>query len=108
MRWPPSRQGKTLYVGISSYYGPRRTEAAGDLAGCRRCDPPAAYSLIDRRIEDRPLAVPEGAGVGAIAFSPLARACSPASTSTARCRDDSRARIGNWVAGIRRPKRAAR
>src|SRR5271165_5658742 len=70
------RQGKTLYVGISSYNGRRSKEAAAIL---KRLGTPClihqpSYSMINRWIEDdRLLDALEGEGVGAIVFSPLAQ-----------------------------------
>jgi L-glyceraldehyde 3-phosphate reductase len=69
------RQGKTRYVGISSY-GPRRTEEAARIL--RELGTPLlihqpSYSLLNRWIEQELLDVLEREGVGAIVFSPLAQ-----------------------------------
>ena len=69
------RQGKALYVGISSY-SPERTEEA--IAILARLGTPLlihqpSYSLLNRWIEDGLLDVLERHGVGAIVFSPLAQ-----------------------------------
>ena len=91
------RQGKTRYVGISSY-GPRRTEEAalilGELGTPLLIHQPS-YSLLNRWIEEELLDVLEREGVGAIVFSPLAQGL-----LTDRYLDgvpeNSRARIGNY------------
>jgi L-glyceraldehyde 3-phosphate reductase len=69
------RQGKALYVGISSY-SDRRTEEA--VAILRDLGTPLlihqpSYSMLNRWIEDRLLDVLGAEGVGCIAFSPLAQ-----------------------------------
>jgi len=69
------RQGKALYVGISSYSGPRTSEAVAIL---RRLGTPLlihqpSYSLLNRWVEADLLDVVEHEGVGVIAFSPLAQ-----------------------------------
>jgi L-glyceraldehyde 3-phosphate reductase len=69
------RQGKALYVGISSYSA-RRTEEA--IAILRDLGTPLLihqpnYSLLNRWVEDGLLDVLGEHGVGCIAFSPLAQ-----------------------------------
>jgi L-glyceraldehyde 3-phosphate reductase len=69
------RQGKALYVGISSYSAHRTEEAAQIL---RDLGTPAvihqpSYSLLNRWIEEDLLDVLEREGIGCIAFSPLAQ-----------------------------------
>jgi len=69
------RQGKALYVGISSYSDERTKEAVAIL---RRLGTPLlihqpSYSLFNRWIEERLLDVLDEEGVGCIAFSPLAQ-----------------------------------
>lgn len=69
------RQGKALYVGISSY-SPERTAAAVEIA--RRLGTPLvihqpAYSLLNRWVEDGLLDTLENTGLGSIAFTPLAQ-----------------------------------
>jgi L-glyceraldehyde 3-phosphate reductase len=70
------RQGKALYIGISSYNSARTREAAAIL---RRLGTPAlihqpSYSILNRWTEeDRLLDTVEGEGMGCIAFSPLAQ-----------------------------------
>jgi L-glyceraldehyde 3-phosphate reductase len=67
------RQGKAMYVGISSY-SPQRTEEAIEIL--RRLGTPLlihqpSYSLLNRWIEHGLLDVLERHGVGAIVFAPL-------------------------------------
>ena len=67
------RQGKALYVGISSY-SPQRTEEAIDILtelGTPLLLHQPSYSLLNRWIERGLLDVLEHRGVGAIVFSPL-------------------------------------
>ena len=69
------RQGKALYVGISSY-SPERTEEAIRILGALGTPlliHQPSYSLLNRWIEDGLLDVLERHGVGAIVFSPLAQ-----------------------------------
>ena len=69
------RQGKALYVGISSYSGARTREAVQILRdlGTPLLIHQPNYSLFNRRIEDDLLPVLEEHGVGCLAFSPLAQ-----------------------------------
>ena len=69
------RQGKALYVGISSYSAQRTREAAAIL---RRLGTPLlihqpSYSMLNRWIEGGLLDVLGHEGIGCIAFSPLAQ-----------------------------------
>ena len=69
------RQGKALYVGISSYSAERTTEAATIL---RRMGTPIlihqpSYSMFNRWIEGGLLEVLGNEGIGCIVFSPLAQ-----------------------------------
>ena len=69
------RQGKALYVGISSY-GPAKTrEAAAILRSARTpcLIHQPSYSMLNRWIEDELLDVVDAEGIGVIAFSPLAQ-----------------------------------
>jgi L-glyceraldehyde 3-phosphate reductase len=69
------RQGKALYVGISSYSAERSREAVRILRGLGtplRIHQPS-YSLLNRWIEDGLLDVLGDEGVGCIVFSPLAQ-----------------------------------
>ena len=69
------RQGKALYVGISSYSAEQTRRAAAIL---RRLGTPClihqpSYSMLNRSIEEELLAVLKEEGIGCIAFSPLAQ-----------------------------------
>jgi L-glyceraldehyde 3-phosphate reductase len=69
------RQGKALYVGISSY-GPEKTRAAAAIL--RRLGTPClihqpSYSLLNRWVEQGLFDVLSEEGIGCIAFSPLAQ-----------------------------------
>src|ERR1700730_17255211 len=70
------RQGKALYVGVSSYNSRRTKEAAAIL---KRLGTPClihqpSYSMVNRWIEkDKLLDTLEEEGIGAIVFSPLAQ-----------------------------------
>jgi L-glyceraldehyde 3-phosphate reductase len=69
------RQGKALYVGISSYSPERTREAAKILRseGVPLLIHQPSYSLLNRWIEKELLGTLEELGVGCIAFSPLAQ-----------------------------------
>ena len=69
------RQGKALYVGISSYSDERTTEAVRILRalGTPLLIHQPSYSMLNRWIENRLLDVLDTEGVGCIAFSPLAQ-----------------------------------
>jgi L-glyceraldehyde 3-phosphate reductase len=69
------RQGKALYVGISSY-SPEQTRQAAHIL--RQLGTPClihqpSYSMFNRWVEDGLLEVLEQEGMGCIAFSPLAQ-----------------------------------
>ena len=69
------RQGKALYVGISSYSGERTREA---VAIARELKTPLvihqpSYSMLNRWVEEGLLDVLGEQGIGCIAFSPLAQ-----------------------------------
>ncbi|RZK60423.1 MAG: L-glyceraldehyde 3-phosphate reductase [Pedobacter sp.] len=69
------RQGKALYVGISSYEA-KEAEQAFDIL--RKLGTPCLihqpkYSMFDRWIEDSLLGLLANEGIGCIAFSPLAQ-----------------------------------
>jgi len=69
------RQGKALYVGISSYSADRTAQAIeilGSLGTPLLIHQPS-YSMLNRWIEKELLALLEEEGVGCIAFSPLAQ-----------------------------------
>jgi L-glyceraldehyde 3-phosphate reductase len=69
------KQGKALYVGISSYTG-AQTKAALDVVARERLAPITIhqpyYNMLGRAIEDDLLPHAARAGVGVIAFCPLA------------------------------------
>src|ERR1043166_362858 len=69
------RQGKALYVGISSYSAAKTRQAAGILRelGTPLLIHQPSYSMLNRWIEPELLDVLEGEGVGCIVFSPLAQ-----------------------------------
>jgi L-glyceraldehyde 3-phosphate reductase len=69
------RQGKVLYVGVSSYSDVRTREAIGILRslGTPLLIHQPSYSMFNRWIEDRLLDVLGEEGVGCIGFSPLAQ-----------------------------------
>jgi L-glyceraldehyde 3-phosphate reductase len=69
------RQGKALYVGISSYSPARTAEAAGILRalGTPLLIHQPSYSMLNRWIEQGLLDVLEQEGAGCIGFSPLAQ-----------------------------------
>jgi L-glyceraldehyde 3-phosphate reductase len=69
------KQGKALYVGISSYSAKKTAEAAEILRGMG-IDPlihQPSYSMLNRWIEEKLLDELERQGMGCIAFSPLAQ-----------------------------------
>src|SRR3954471_5664767 len=69
------RQGKALYVGISSYSARHTEEAAQILRemGTRLLIHQPSYSMLNRWIEEELLEVIGREGIGCIAFSPLAQ-----------------------------------
>ncbi|MDF8265495.1 L-glyceraldehyde 3-phosphate reductase [Luteipulveratus flavus] len=69
------RQGKALYVGISSYSGSRTQEAVRILRdlGTPLLIHQPSYSMLNRWVEEDLLDVLGVEGVGCIAFSPLAQ-----------------------------------
>ncbi len=69
------RQGKALYVGISSY-SPELTQKAAAILkreGVPLLIHQPSYSMLNRWIEDELLETLQGLGTGCIAFSPLAQ-----------------------------------
>jgi L-glyceraldehyde 3-phosphate reductase len=69
------RQGKALYVGISSYSPARTRQAAAVLRdlGTPLLIHQPSYSMFNRWIEDELLDTLEDVGAGCIAFTPLAQ-----------------------------------
>src|ERR1700678_2085914 len=69
------RQGKALYVGISSY-GPERTREAAEILkseGIPLLIHQPSYSMLNRWVEKELLSTLDELGVGCIGFSPLAQ-----------------------------------
>jgi len=70
------KSGKALYAGISSYRGPGTLDV---VATCERIGVARpvihqpSYSMLNRWVEDDLLSVTETAGIGVIAFCPLAQ-----------------------------------
>src|ERR1700674_1490341 len=69
------RQGKALYVGVSSYSARRTREAADILRGLGTplLIHQPSYSMLNRWIENDLIGVLKGDGIGCIVFSPLAQ-----------------------------------
>jgi L-glyceraldehyde 3-phosphate reductase len=69
------RQGKALYVGVSSYSAEKTREAAAILRelGTPLLIHQPSYSLLNRWIEAELLDTLEAGGIGCICFSPLAQ-----------------------------------
>jgi L-glyceraldehyde 3-phosphate reductase len=69
------RQGKALYVGISSYSPERTREAARilKLEGVQLLIHQPSYSMLNRWVEQELLSTLDELGVGCIGFSPLAQ-----------------------------------
>ena len=69
------KQGKALYVGISSYSAERTAEAVAvaDELGTPLVIHQPAYSILNRWIEDGLTDTLQQSGLGAIAFTPLAQ-----------------------------------
>jgi L-glyceraldehyde 3-phosphate reductase len=69
------RQGKALYVGVSSYSAQKTREAAAILRELRTplTIHQPSYSLLNRWIEAELLDALEADGIGCICFSPLAQ-----------------------------------
>ncbi len=69
------RQGKALYVGISSY-SPERTREAAQILRSENIPlliHQPSYSMLNRWVEEELLATVDELGIGCIAFSPLAQ-----------------------------------
>lgn len=96
------RQGKALYVGISSY-GPERTRAAYELLrneGIPLLIHQPSYSMVNRWIEDELLDTLDELGVGCIAFSPLAQGLLTAKYLDGIPADARAARSGSFNEGL--------
>jgi L-glyceraldehyde 3-phosphate reductase len=70
------RQGKALYAGLSNYSGPQLEEALGLVRQLQLAPvivEQSSYSLLNRGIESDLLPAAAHAGLGVVAFSPLAQ-----------------------------------
>ena len=93
------RQGKALYVGISSY-SPERTRQMYDLLkseGVTLLIHQPSYSMLNRWIEQDLLSTLRDLGVGCIAFSPLAQGLLTDKYLNGKPAD---ARVGNTVGSM--------
>jgi L-glyceraldehyde 3-phosphate reductase len=91
------RQGKALYVGISSY-GPERTREAARILkseGVPLLIHQPSYSMLNRWVETELLGTLDELGVGCIAFSPLAQGLLTNKYLNG-VPEDSRAKSGVW------------
>jgi L-glyceraldehyde 3-phosphate reductase len=93
------RQGKALYIGVSSYSGQRTEEAAQILRdlGTPVLIHQPSYSLLNRWIEEDLLDVLEREGIGCIAFSPLAQGMLTDKYLGGNVPADSRAAEGRYL-----------
>ena len=93
------RQGKALYVGISSYSAEQTREAAAILRelGTPLLIHQPSYSLLNRWIEDDLLDALGELGVGCIVFSPLAQGLLTDKYLTGSRRARARAADGSLV-----------
>ncbi len=93
------RQGKALYVGISSY-SPARTRQMSELLadeGLKLFIHQPSYSMLNRWIEHDLLGTLDDLGVGCIAFSPLAQGLLTNKYLNGKPAD---ARVGNTVGSM--------
>jgi L-glyceraldehyde 3-phosphate reductase len=91
------RQGKALYVGISSY-SPERTREAKQILqseGVPLLIHQPSYSMLNRWVEKDLLGTLEELGVGCIAFSPLAQGLLTNKYLNG-VPENSRAKVGLW------------
>ena len=94
------QQGKTLYVGISSYTSEQTREAAALLSGMgvRALIHQPSYSILNRWIEeDSLLDATTEAGLGCIAFSPLQQGLLTSRYLDGTIPAGSRASIGRFL-----------
>jgi L-glyceraldehyde 3-phosphate reductase len=105
------RQGKALYVGVSTYTGPQ-LEAALAVVARERLAPITIhqpyYNMLDRWIEPDLLPRAAAAGVGVIAFGPLASGLLSGRYSDGEVPTDGRAArdwAAEWVAGKSRDEK---
>jgi len=100
------RQGKALYVGISSY-GPERTRAAYDILkreGIPLLIHQPSYSMVNRWIEKGLLDTLTELGVGCIAFSPLAQGMLTSKYLNGVPADARAAKAGSLSEGMLKPQ----
>jgi len=100
------RQGKALYVGISSY-GPERTRAAYDILkreGIPLLIHQPSYSMVNRWIEKGLLDTLTELGVGCIAFSPLAQGMLTSKYLNGVPADARAAKSGSLSEGMLKPQ----
>ena len=94
------KSGKALYAGISSYKPEQAREAARILAGlgtpCLIHQP--SYSMLNRWIEDGLTDAAQDAGMGIIAFCPLAQGLLTSKYASGAIPADSRASRNDWMA----------
>ncbi|MDB5525788.1 MAG: aldo/keto reductase family protein [Rhizobium sp.] len=96
------RQGKALYVGISSY-GPERTREAERILraeGIPLLIHQPSYSMLNRWIEDGLLDTLDELGTGCIAFSPLAQGLLTSKYLNGVPEDARAARGGSFSTGL--------
>jgi aryl-alcohol dehydrogenase-like predicted oxidoreductase len=98
------RQGKALYVGISSYSPELTRQAAAILKseGVPLLIHQPSYSMLNRWIEDELLDTLEDLGVGCIAFSPLAQGMLTNKYLNGVPEDSRAAREARWAAAAQR------
>ncbi|MFJ2995413.1 L-glyceraldehyde 3-phosphate reductase [Pandoraea sp. NPDC087047] len=90
------RQGKALYIGISSY-SPELTRKAAKILADERVPlfiHQPNYSMLNRRIENGLLSTLDALGTGCIAFSPLAQGLLTSKYISNTAVEDSRATRG--------------
>lgn len=96
------RQGKALYIGISSY-SPALTRRAAAILAEERVPlliHQPSYSLLNRWIETELLDVLDDLGTGCIAFSPLGQGMLTGKYLTAVPQDARAAKAGSFNAGL--------
>jgi L-glyceraldehyde 3-phosphate reductase len=99
------RQGKALYVGLSSY-SPELTKRAYEILkgeGVRLLIHQPSYSMVNRWVEDDLLGTLAELGVGCIAFSPLAQGLLTSKYLGGIPRDARAAKPGTFSANLVTP-----
>lgn len=104
------RQGKARYVGVSSYSATRTREALAILRGLGTplLIHQPSYSMLNRWVEAELLGVIAEAGVGAIAFSPLAQGLLTSRYLEGVPADSRAARDGSFSPALVSPENLAR